>query len=376
MNTRFLKGSQFSIFYRPETSPTLSSVQTSPWVGGLPFEMTYNDLVKNSDAVAADGNAVEFVITSVSSGSLEENGKIVVPGTTTVGYGDTLTWTPPPGASGLQNAFTVRASDGQNMSATDVPVSVNLVDSAAWDGGLLEIGGVDGAGNVHCGSATEVQSSDPCTFTLANLGSQALQITNFAKAGDQPGDFHVTVKDDQGNVVLDLPAAGGAATGSANFTIPSGATYTVAVVFAPQDMDFRTMQITFNTNDPRDQRQPRVVGADGVGVMPLQSPTLTAIGTLAGATQTAPFDITFLMLSDASDLGDPNPDPHPYFCMALSNYPWVKSVKQGGNGFHLHLKGVSTWPEHVKVRTKSQTGETITSRSCSEARSRSGLARM
>jgi hypothetical protein len=60
----------------------------------------------------------------------------VVPGVTIVADGDVLTWTPRPGDTGPNAAFTVRGYDPQNaviapalaLSAAAVPVNVNLVD--------------------------------------------------------------------------------------------------------------------------------------------------------------------------------------------------------------------------------------------------------
>ena len=60
---------------------------------------------------------------------------------------------------------------------------------------------------------------------------------------------------------------------------------------------------------------------------------------------------------------------------ALSNYPYVQFVEQGVNDTVPRLKGVSTWPERVKVRTKSQTGENIASRLCSEGLLHFGLVK-
>jgi len=76
-------------------------------------------------------------------------------------------------------------------------------------------------------------------FTLSNNGvQQGLEISNFAKGGVYPGDFQVTVKDNNGAVVS-----------SSSFVIDAGMPYTVEVRLKPGSDGAKAAKITFNTND-------------------------------------------------------------------------------------------------------------------------------
>ena len=50
----------------------------------------------------------------------------MVPGTTLLGAGESLIWTPATNANGTLNAFTVRAWDGSLASASAVQVQVQV----------------------------------------------------------------------------------------------------------------------------------------------------------------------------------------------------------------------------------------------------------
>ena len=81
-------------------------------------------------------------------------------------------------------------------------------------------------------------SSDPHTFTLTNSGAGDLDINDVTVGGTFPADYQVTILDDQAQVVA-----------SSSFTIPAGLSYTLQVVFAPQNLGDLDAQITFTTND-------------------------------------------------------------------------------------------------------------------------------
>ncbi|NBW96214.1 MAG: DUF4347 domain-containing protein [Planctomycetia bacterium] len=111
-------------------APTLTSIAIiSGATGSDPFEITYTALANASNAVDVDGDAIAFRIEAVSSGSLDKwTGSAwaaVAPGTTLLAAGEKLRWTPVAGSSGLRNAFTVKAWDGQMASATAIQVRVD-----------------------------------------------------------------------------------------------------------------------------------------------------------------------------------------------------------------------------------------------------------
>ena len=110
--------------------PTLSSVAIiSGAAGSDPFEISYASLAAAANAADIDADAIAFRIEAVSTGSLEKwTGSAwasVVPGATLVSATDKLRWTPVAGSSGLRNAFTVKAWDGQLASATAIQVRVD-----------------------------------------------------------------------------------------------------------------------------------------------------------------------------------------------------------------------------------------------------------
>ena len=111
-------------------SPTLTSVAIiSGATDSDPFEITYSTLANAANAADVDADAIAFRIEAVSTGSLEKwNGSswtAVTAGTTLIAIGEKLRWTPVAGTSGLRNAFTVKAWDGQAASATAVQVRVD-----------------------------------------------------------------------------------------------------------------------------------------------------------------------------------------------------------------------------------------------------------
>ena len=98
-----------------------------------PFEITYATLANAANAADVDADGIAFRIEAISTGSLDTwSGSAwtaVTAGTTLIAAGEKLRWTPVAGTSGLRNAFTVRAWDGQAASATAIQVRV---DGDVW----------------------------------------------------------------------------------------------------------------------------------------------------------------------------------------------------------------------------------------------------
>lgn len=107
--------------------PTLSVI--APLTGGFEdtqYTVTYAALLSSSNAVDPNGDAISFVIGTVTNGSLTKNGSPIVPGTTTIANGELLVWTPPVLTDGTIPAFTVFASDGDLRTALATQVFINL----------------------------------------------------------------------------------------------------------------------------------------------------------------------------------------------------------------------------------------------------------
>lgn len=109
--------------------------------------------------------------------------------------------------------------------------------------------------------ATPISSinSTPATgeFYLTNTGGAPLNITNFAQSGTNPGDYTVSVEDNDGNPVL-----------GDSFTVPAGDTYTISVAFLPLAAGPSSANITFNTNDVRSADDAISLSLTGTGGVP------------------------------------------------------------------------------------------------------------
>lgn len=107
-------------------APVITKVNT--FLNGFedqPYVISFNQLLSASNAYDIDNDVLSFQIELVNAGTLTINGLPVVEGTTLVGTGDVLIWTPPANANGLQNAFKVKAFDGQLLS-DDPAVQVKI----------------------------------------------------------------------------------------------------------------------------------------------------------------------------------------------------------------------------------------------------------
>ncbi|MCX5659512.1 MAG: tandem-95 repeat protein [Planctomycetota bacterium] len=106
-------------------APTLTSIATlTGATEEQPFTITYASLLAASNAFDANGDAISFRVSAVSSGTLTKGGSAVVGGTTLLSTGESLVWTPPSLTSGTINAFTVKAYDGTTDSLTAIQVKV------------------------------------------------------------------------------------------------------------------------------------------------------------------------------------------------------------------------------------------------------------
>ena len=124
----WMTGDNFPIFYDPDNQiPTLSLVAPlKAKTDGANCIISHDLLSAAANATDPEGRALGFRIEAVTCGTLTKHGAPVVPGVTTVAFGESLEWEPPPGASGTVEAFTTTAFDGVLASASPVPVEVQL----------------------------------------------------------------------------------------------------------------------------------------------------------------------------------------------------------------------------------------------------------
>jgi hypothetical protein len=111
--------------------PTLTTVDTLLGASAdSAFVITHAALLSAADETGPSGATISFRVEAVASGSLTKAGLPVVPGVTLLSPDESLVWLPAGGANGLQYAFTVRAWDGQQLSAAAVPVPVTVAGVA------------------------------------------------------------------------------------------------------------------------------------------------------------------------------------------------------------------------------------------------------
>jgi hypothetical protein len=107
--------------------PTLTRVDrmVSPGVD-QPYVITHAALLAASDAADHENVPLRFVISGLGRGTLTKDGQPVSPGVTSIGSGESVTWQPSLGATGLKTAFSVQASDGNSLSAEPVDVNIQI----------------------------------------------------------------------------------------------------------------------------------------------------------------------------------------------------------------------------------------------------------
>jgi autotransporter-associated beta strand protein len=210
-------------------APTLTTVATltagAP-TEDTPYTVTHAALLAASDAADPDAGGTTgllFRVAAVSAGTLTKGGVAVVPGTTTIGAGESLVWTPAADVNGTLNAFTVVAVDAGGL-ASAAPVQVAVAVAAVNDAptaitpATASVSTFDAAGAVVATlSASDIdtgtrtfsiqsiarggvpQANDGSLFSLQDAGavaSTALRAT--APAALTPGAYVVTVRADDG----------------------------------------------------------------------------------------------------------------------------------------------------------------------------------
>jgi antitoxin (DNA-binding transcriptional repressor) of toxin-antitoxin stability system len=160
--------------------PTLTAV--TPLTGAnqdQDFTLTYDMLAAAANEADPEGATVRFRVESVTTGTLKKSGTAVVPGTTLLGPAESLTWHPAAGASGLLNAFTVKAWDGALASATAVQVQVQVTAAGApeiaVEQGTASL--VDGdPAPVPFGTVGVGATAPVIQFKILNLGNATLTL--------------------------------------------------------------------------------------------------------------------------------------------------------------------------------------------------------
>ncbi len=150
------------------SAPTLTANSSLfvPQINGK-FTFTYADLNPFINDANADNTIL--LIDTVISGTLTKNGSPVVPGVTTLSTGDILVYTPATNATGLINAFTIKAADINNSY-----FSPGLSFSAP-----IQIG-------ISVATPTKPPQADPVGHTDLKIDSPDLSIDSVIAELDEP----------------------------------------------------------------------------------------------------------------------------------------------------------------------------------------------
>jgi hypothetical protein len=108
--------------------PTLTSVSLAGAVEDHEFTITYDSLTNAADEADAEGNTISFLVSNPSNGTLQKSGTNIT--SAWLSAGETVVWKSYINATNSTvQAFTVKAYDGMFLSASNVPVMVNVAAS-------------------------------------------------------------------------------------------------------------------------------------------------------------------------------------------------------------------------------------------------------
>ncbi|WP_254564661.1 SBBP repeat-containing protein [Oscillatoria sp. HE19RPO] len=181
-------------------APAFSQITTlSGATQGLPFTISYEDLLNASDATDVEGDAIAFRIAGITAGTLTKNGQSVTVGETELAAGESLIWYPDTVGNAVP-AFAVTAFDGVDASENAVNVAI-AVDELP----TVIINATDG-------SASE--SGDRGQFTIVRTGNTDNPLTvNLATGGNavNGGDYSaipnsITIPAGQPSIAIDITA--------------------------------------------------------------------------------------------------------------------------------------------------------------------------
>lgn len=175
-------------------TPTLTAINRL--TGGdqnAPVIIHYDALLTASDAADVDNDSLSFMVDAVISGTLTKNGEPVVSGTTLLGEGESLVWTPDPDAHGLLAAFTVRAFDGILASTVAVPVAVLVNNAPVAEAGPDQTAN-EGDAIAFNASASFDLDGDPLTYSWDFGDGHVGSGINFTHIFADNGTYTVTLK--------------------------------------------------------------------------------------------------------------------------------------------------------------------------------------
>ncbi|MBF0260778.1 MAG: DUF4347 domain-containing protein, partial [Magnetococcales bacterium] len=173
--------------------------------------ITYADLAAAANEADSENDPISFRIEAVSSGTLTKGGVAVVTGTTMLGTGESLVWTPAANANGTLGAFTVKAHDTHSASAS--AVAVNVVVGAVNDKPVVTAGA--SLAYTENGSAAAIDT----TVTIVDVDdTQLTGATVSITSGRTTGDLLVYTGGSPGIAVNPISGSFDSATGVLTLT--------------------------------------------------------------------------------------------------------------------------------------------------------------
>jgi hypothetical protein len=279
--------------------PVLTAVSTlTGTTEDTQLSISYATLAAAANEADVDGDPLSFRVEAVSTGTLTKGGVAVVPGTTLIASGETWVWTPAVNANGILNAFTIRAKDGTLFSAA-VQVQVNV--TAVNDPPMLT------AVSTLTGATEDTQLS----ISYATLAAAADE----ADVDGDPLSFRVEA------VSTGTLTKGGVAVVPGTTLIASGETWVwTPAVNANGILNAFTIRAKDGTHfSAAVQVQVNVTAVN-------DSPVLTTVSTLTGATEDTQLSISYATLAAAADEADVDGDPLSFRVQAVS----IGTLTKGG----------------------------------------------
>lgn len=270
--------------------PTLTAISILPGAAeDTDYIITYAALAAAANAADANGDTLSFRVDSIGLGSTLVKNTIptptpVIPGLTTLGIGESLTWRGPANANGILVGFAVRAYDGTDVSSPPIPVRIDVSPQP-----------------------------DPPTLSLVNRFTGAInnipfditysQLAAAANAGDVDGDV-VSFRVESIGAGSTLTQGGTTVVPGTTQLNPGGTwTWTSDPTAAGDTAAFTIVAI-----DPGGLTSGTPITVT-INVFPNQPPTLTTVGTLPGGLRNLPFSINYALLAGVSNEADPENDP-------------------------------------------------------------------
>ncbi len=176
-------------------APTLTSFSAA--IDAVPVdteaELTFAELLANSDADDSDGTVESFVVQTVSSGTLRIGATAASATAWVSGSNDTIDssnhayWTPAAGATGLIGALEVVALDNDGaLSVSSATAQVNVVALPEWSvsGGSSVTEGGQVSYTISLGDLYPGQTSASVDLALADVDTTSADYTDFIAAVD------------------------------------------------------------------------------------------------------------------------------------------------------------------------------------------------